>query len=226
MDANSQPITPPPMTTRRGGTWSISSRPVESTQRGWSMPSIGGRSGREPEAMTACLKVTDSPPSTSSTLALANRPRPSITVMPLAFSSPPRPETDPSTTCCLLACICGQSISTPDTLTPSWANVVCASLTACALCTRAFVGMQPTFRQVPPRRPCSMTATDRPSWLARIAAGYPPGPPPRTATSTSMRKGAPWVMLRPGKRAAGSLPRVAHPASRPAGYNRVHADAG
>ena len=64
MDANSQPITPPPMTTRRGGTWSISSRPVESTQRGWSMPSIGGRSGREPEAMTACLKVTDSPPST------------------------------------------------------------------------------------------------------------------------------------------------------------------
>jgi hypothetical protein len=33
------------------------------------------------------------------------------------------------------------------------------------------VGMQPTFRHTPPRRSCSITATLRPSWAARIAAG-------------------------------------------------------
>jgi hypothetical protein len=50
--------------------------------------------------------------------------------------------------------------------------------------------MQPTFRQVPPRLglPClffqsSMQAVLKPSWAARIAAVYPPGPAPMTATS-------------------------------------------
>src|ERR1700758_3747749 len=47
--------------------------------------------------------------------------------------------------------------------------------------------MQPMRRHVPPSSGSfSMQATFAPSWAARIAAVYPPGPPPRTATATSM----------------------------------------
>ena len=63
-----------------------------------------------------------------------------------------------------------------------------ASWIACAVCTHALVGMQPTRRHVPPSAgSCSMHATLPPSWAARIAAVYPAGPPPRTATSTFIR---------------------------------------
>ena len=47
--------------------------------------------------------------------------------------------------------------------------------------------MQPTRRQVPPSSgSCSTQTIFAPSWAARIAAVYPPGPPPRTATSHSI----------------------------------------
>lgn len=49
-EANSTPMTPPPMTTRRSGMWSIASSPVESTTRP-SAPGIGGMTGSEPVAM-------------------------------------------------------------------------------------------------------------------------------------------------------------------------------
>src|SRR3982751_643990 len=42
IEANSQPMIPPPSTTRRLGTSVWASRPVESTQRDESRPSIGG----------------------------------------------------------------------------------------------------------------------------------------------------------------------------------------
>ena len=48
---------------------------------------------------------------------------------------------------------------------------------------RAFEGMHPTFRHTPPQYFSSMIATVRPSWAARTAATYPPGPAPRIATS-------------------------------------------
>ncbi len=56
IEANSQPMMPPPSTTSRRGTSVCASRPVESTQRGESSPSIGGRSGNEPVAMIADWK--------------------------------------------------------------------------------------------------------------------------------------------------------------------------
>src|SRR5438093_9293549 len=44
--------------------------------------------------------------------------------------------------------------------------------------------MQPRRRQVPPYRASfSITAVFKPSWPARIAATYPPGPVPMIATS-------------------------------------------
>ena len=65
IEANSQPMMPPPRMTSRPGTCSCASNPVESTQRDESSPSIGGRSGYEPVAMTAERKETSSPPSTA-----------------------------------------------------------------------------------------------------------------------------------------------------------------
>src|SRR3954454_8159604 len=52
-----------------------------------------------------------------------------------------------------------------------------------ALRSRALDGMQPTLRQTPPQYLDSTTATLLPSWAARMAATYPPGPAPRTTTS-------------------------------------------
>src|SRR3954471_24910458 len=49
----------------------------------------------------------------------------------------------------------------------------------------ALVGIQPQFRQMPPRCSRSTTAVFMPSCAARIAATYPPGPPPRTTRSNA-----------------------------------------
>jgi hypothetical protein len=48
---------------------------------------------------------------------------------------------------------------------------------------RAFEGMQPTLRQVPPIEFFSMRATVAFLCAHLIAAAYPPGPPPITITS-------------------------------------------
>ncbi len=49
--------------------------------------------------------------------------------------------------------------------------------------SNALVGMHPQLRQMPPRCSRSITTVERPSCAARIAATYPPGPAPITATS-------------------------------------------
>ena len=86
IDANSQPMIPPPRTTMRLGTSVCASRPVESTQRAESMPSIGGRSAYEPVATIALLKVTSSPPSTAIVFASLKRPVPCTHSTPFALN--------------------------------------------------------------------------------------------------------------------------------------------
>ena len=76
IDANSQPMMPPPSTTSRRGIGLCASSPVESTQRGESRPGIGGRSGNEPVATIAERNVTSSPPSTAIVFASLKRPVP------------------------------------------------------------------------------------------------------------------------------------------------------
>src|SRR5579864_2650143 len=47
--------------------------------------------------------------------------------------------------------------------------------------------MQPTFTHVPPSVLSISTHTvESPNWPARMAATYPPGPPPRITTSASL----------------------------------------
>ncbi len=188
MDANSQPMIPPPRTARRFGTCSCASNPVESTQRGESSPGIGGRSGNEPVATTACLKVTSSPPSTAIVFASLKRPVPFTHSTPFALKSDATPDVICLTTPSFHAFEAAKSSFASPTLTPNFAKCSSASLSANAVCTHAFVGMQPTRRHVPPSSGSfSMQATFAPSCAARMAAVYPPGPPPRTATSTSIR---------------------------------------
>ena len=150
------------------------------------MPFTGGRSECDPVAITAERKVTSSPPSTAIVFGPVNAPRPFTMVMPLALTTPVMPFTSPSTMPVLFFWAWPKSSSGSFTRTPSWAKFSRASLRAWAVCTHVLVGMQPTVMQVPPTRPCSIRTTFAPSCAARIAAGYPPGPPPRTATSHSI----------------------------------------
>ncbi len=46
---------------------------------------------------------------------------------------------------------------------------------------RDFVGIQPQFRQIPPKLSLSITTVLNPNCAALIAATYPPGPPPSIA---------------------------------------------
>jgi hypothetical protein len=57
------------------------------------------------------------------------------------------------------------------------------SETMSATRSTAFAGMHATLRQRPPMSPFSTTAVFMPSWAARIAVTYPPGPDPMTMQS-------------------------------------------
>src|SRR6266849_8588481 len=76
-----------------------------------------------------------------------------------------------------------QLIFRPLTSNPSSAAFLKWSYTS-AWCSSTLVGIQPTCRQVPPRKGSfSTTMVLRPSSPARMAATYPPGPLPIIATS-------------------------------------------
>ncbi len=171
IDANSQPMIPPPRITSRRGCCSCASRPVESTQRGESRPSIGGRSGNEPVAMTACLNETSSPPSTAIVFASRKRPVPLTHSTPFALKSPATPCVICLTTPAFHAFDAPKSSVAWPTCTPNLPKLSSASFKANAVCTHALVGMQPTRRQVPPSSGSfSMQATFAPSCAARMAA--------------------------------------------------------
>src|SRR3954466_109039 len=67
--------------------------------------------------------------------------------------------------------------------------------------------MQPTFKQVPPRSlSFSTSAVLSPSWPARIAATYPPGPEPMITTSNfSIFNGRDASPTRPNFNIPGTL---------------------
>ena len=58
-----------------------------------------------------------------------------------------------------------------------------ASWQTAAACSIALVGMQPRLRHTPPSAARSTSTTFMPSWAARSAATYPPGPAPTMARS-------------------------------------------
>ena len=102
IDANSQPMIPPPRTTSRLGTSVCASSPVESTQRGESSPGIGGMIGYEPVATIALLKLRPiSPLSKAIERASSKRPLPWNQVTLFALKSEATPPVICLTTACL-----------------------------------------------------------------------------------------------------------------------------
>src|SRR5690242_13025541 len=99
---------------------------------------------------------------------------------------PVMPLTMPS----LRFCMAATSIAGVPTPMPCALNSCAARWNSSEDSSKALEGMHPAFRQVPPKallpsrffQP-SMQAVFRPFWAARIAPGYPPGPPPMTMTS-------------------------------------------
>ena len=122
-------------------------------------------------ATIACLNVTSSAPSTASVCASLKRPAPLTHSTPFALNSPATPLVICLTTAAFQALDAAKSSVAPPTWTPNFAKLSSACLSANAVCTHAFVGMQPTRRQVPPSSgSCSTQATLAPSCAARMAA--------------------------------------------------------
>ncbi len=111
-------------------------------------------------------------------------PVPWMTSILFFFIRNSTPLTLPSMPCCLKFIIEGRSSFGGGTLTPILANECAASSNISDACNSAFDGMQPILRQVPPSVSFfSTTATFMPSWAARMAQTYPPGPVPMTTRS-------------------------------------------
>ena len=122
-------------------------------------------------ATIAARKVTSPAPSTAIVFASVKRPSPFTHSTPFALKSVATPFVIWSTTPSFHAFEAAKSSVGSPTCTPSLANVSPASLSANAVCTQAFVGMQPTRRQVPPSASSfSMQTVLAPSCAARMAA--------------------------------------------------------
>ncbi|MNC20171.1 hypothetical protein D3C75_681140 [compost metagenome] len=137
--------------------------------------------GLEPDAMiTWVASSTWTEPSsavTSTCLPASSLPWPSTRVTPLALNRPAMPPVRFFTMVALRSIIAGTSMLTPLTAMPWMPKLSLASWYFQELSSSALDGMQPTFRQVPPRATLpslplyfSMQAVFRPSWAARMAA--------------------------------------------------------
>jgi hypothetical protein len=112
----------------------------------------------------------------------ASDPSPSISSIPFFLNSPDTPPVSVLITFSQRALTAAKSISGSATLIPN-SFAPRTSLSTSATRSTAFAGMQAEFRQRPPTRSFSTTAVFIPSWAARIAATYPPGPEPITTQS-------------------------------------------
>ena len=114
-------------------------------------------------------------PSTSTPGPSTSRARPWITSIPCCLTRPVSPPTSLSTILSSNAFTAGQSGS-PDALMPHSSERFTVSMTA-ADCRRAFVGMQPRSRQVPPRRSSRFDEGDALAELRGAqGGGVPAGP--------------------------------------------------
>ena len=164
---------PPPITSSRFGSDSSSSAPVESMIRG-SSGTNGSFTLSEPAATMHCSKpiFCVPPPSavTSTTFGATNRPLPCTTSTLRCLASIRRPLVSLRTTPPFQPRSFARSICGAPKLMPCAAIDSASSITLAA-CSSAFEGMQPTFRQTPPRLDQRSTSTtDRPRSAARNAA--------------------------------------------------------
>ena len=103
--------------------------------------------------------------------ASLNVPVPLTHSTPFALKSDATPPVICLTTAAFHSFAGAKSSAGSSTVTPSLPNESRAWCRKCAVCTHAFVGMQPTRRHVPPSSgSCSTQTTFAPSCAARIAA--------------------------------------------------------
>ena len=120
-EANSTPMTPPPITARRSGISGNERAPVESMTNGLSLaPGMGGITGTDPVARITWVAVWVVP-STVTFPGPSKVPWPCTTVTPAFFSVAATPPTRVETTLSFHFCRAGQSIWAPSTFTPNWA---------------------------------------------------------------------------------------------------------
>jgi hypothetical protein len=98
-------------------------------------------------------------------------------VISLCPRRPSTPARNCSTTEFFLTVTAEKSKSYDKPLTPK-ASAFLKDSTTSAFLQNAFVGIQPSFRQVPPTGPDSIRTTSTPLFAARRAVSYPPGPAP------------------------------------------------
>ena len=166
--AISSPMMPPPITSSCSGISSTSSAPVESITRG-SSGTNGSVAASEPAAMMQLSNATTVSP-TAIVFGPVNSPVPRTTWTLRCLASDSRPPVSRPTTPSFQARTL--SMSTLGSLNSIPASPSSpASVSTLAMCSSAFDGMQPTFRQTPPScSPRSIRATDSPRSAARNAA--------------------------------------------------------
>ena len=99
-----------------------------------------------------------------------NLAAPLTTVTPLALIRPDTPDTSFFTTLAFRFCMAAKSTETAPTEMPLAAASWVTAWYRSTEWIRDLVGMQPAFRQVPPRASFSIRVTSAPSWDARMAA--------------------------------------------------------
>ena len=186
IDANSQPMAPPPMTAAEAGRPLIENSSSEVTTSSPSTSKPPMVRGVEPEArMIDCADSVWTEPSSAATATEPegpSEPTPEWTVTLRCPSSEDSPASSWSMTRCLRASTADQSRLGSPAPTPNSPALATVRYTEAAS-RSSLAGMQPTCRQVPPTLFFSTTPTSRPALAPYRAAAYPPGPPPMTIAS-------------------------------------------
>ncbi len=139
---------------------------------------IGSSTASEPAASSRCSQLTRivgavAPAGVTLTvLPSTSVAQPLMTCTPFFFSSAPTPPVSLPTMPSFHFIVFARSMDGSATLMPIFESPAqcVASSKAVAAWMMALDGMQPTFRQVPPRVSPSISTVGMPSWPARIAA--------------------------------------------------------
>ena len=166
-EANSSPITPAPTMHSLCGTLSMSSSSRDVSTPSSVLPSIGSIADDEPVAMITSFAVTRSP-AASTVSASTKRASPRSRWMLGLEMSDSTPSRNCLTTARLRSITAGKSSVKATSLIPK-ASASAKSLTIAAVRQRAFVGMHPSLRHVPPTSPRSISATLSPRRAASRA---------------------------------------------------------
>ena len=165
-EANSQPMTPPPMTATDAGSSLRSKNSSDVMTQRPSTSNPGRVRGTEPAARTTLRPITTRPassPSVTSTRWPAfSVPVPVRIVTLRPLSRPDRPLKSLSTTTFLRSWLLEKSTETPGTSMPNSLASPIVRRTA-AVSRNSLAGMQPRCRQVPPTLSRSTMATDSPA---------------------------------------------------------------